>query len=355
MRVGIDCRKIGDFGIGSYIRGLISGLAASSGEFELVLLGPDSLRDLAATDGRFRFEPAEAPHYSIREMFVVGRAAARAAVDVFHAPHYVTPAGNIPLVTTIHDLIHLEIPHRNPFKPLYARTMLGRAVRNSRRLITVSQAVRDQIADQWPYSDGKIEVIPNGVADPFFDPRQPDDETTIARLGLRADGYFLWVGNDKPHKNLDGLFEAWRRIRGQLPHAALAIVGSKPDRAPAEERVRELGFVDEPTLARLQRCAIALVQPSFHEGFGLPVAEAMASGTPVIVADIPALREVAGEAARLVDPRRPESIAAAMLAVARDAALRDTMIRAGCDRAASLRWRMAADATLSVYRSASSR
>lgn len=354
MRVGIDCRKIDDFGIGSYIRGLISGFTRTPGDFEIVLLGPPALRELASTDERFRFEKAAAPHYSIREVFVVGRAAARAGVDLLHAPHYVTPAGDIPLVTTIHDLIHLEVRHRNPLGPLYARTMLGRAVRNSRRLITVSQAVRDQIAGRWPRSSGKIEVIPNGVADPFFAPRHPDDEASIARLGLRADGYFLWVGNDKPHKNLDGLLEAWRRIRDELPHAVLAIVGSKPARASGEERVREIGFVDEPTLARLQGCAIALVQPSFHEGFGLPVAEAMASGTPVIVADIPALREVAGEAARVADPRRPESIAAAMLAVARDASLRNAMIRAGRERAAAFRWREAAEATLAVYRSAAS-
>ncbi|HVR42399.1 MAG TPA: glycosyltransferase family 1 protein [Thermoanaerobaculia bacterium] len=352
MRIAIDCRKIDDYGIGRYIRGLLGGFAAIRATETFLLIGPRALEGRIPPGLQAEWIEADAPPYSIREALVIGRAARRAGSHLFHAPHYVVPLVSGPVAVTIHDLIHLEIPFRNPLKPLYARTMLRRAATRSSAILTVSRAVQRQIAARWPDAADKIETVPNGVDSLFFAPRRPGDEGEVAAMGLEADRYFLFVGNDKPHKNLDGLVAAWREVRRELPQSRLAIAGSSPRRFEGEEGVVLAGFVGEPLLARLYRCATALVMPSFAEGFGLPVAEAMASGTPVICSDVEAMLEVAGEAARRIDPADPRSIAEAMLALARDPALRETMIHSGRARANELRWERAARRTLAVYRAA---
>jgi hypothetical protein len=137
MRVGIDARKIADFGIGTYIRGLLGGPALSTRR------RVHRLR----TGGRampagVEHVVVDAPHYSMRELLIVGRAADRARLDVFHAPHYVVPFTRVPLVVTIHDLIHLHQPMRNPLAPLYARAMIRRAVKRRECVLTVSETVK---------------------------------------------------------------------------------------------------------------------------------------------------------------------------------------------------------------------
>src|SRR5512140_2923638 len=121
MRIGIDGRKIRDYGIGTYIQGLLRGLTEVAGADEqYVVLAPASARELIPTG--FEHVLLEAPHYSLRELFTVGAAAEREALDLFHAPHYVIPFARCPMVVTIHDLIHLHQKHRNPLASLYART-----------------------------------------------------------------------------------------------------------------------------------------------------------------------------------------------------------------------------------------
>ncbi|MGH9457551.1 MAG: glycosyltransferase family 4 protein [Thermoanaerobaculia bacterium] len=349
MRIGIDGRKIADYGIGTWIRGLLGGLAAARAAHDFVLFGPPSIDAFLPPDLRIERRDAGAPHYSLRELLVVGAAARRAKLDLFHAPHYVVPFVSGPVVVTIHDLIHL---HRRPVKPferIYARRMIARAIRRSRIVTTVSETVAGDIERTFPGARGKIEVVPNGVLTRFVSERQPRDEALVGSLGLEAGAFFLFVGNDKPHKNLEGLVAAWRLARGAMPTARLAIAGSEPARFRDEERVSLLGFVDEGLLGVLYRCALAVVLPSWDEGFGLPVAEAMASGTPVICSDIPALREVGGDAPRYVPAGNAEALRDALLGVMRNAHDRDGMIRAGRARAALFSWQRAAERMLAIW------
>lgn len=352
MRIGIDCRKIEDFGIGTYVQGLLAGFAENGLRDTLILFGPPNVESFVPRSLTIERIRVDAPHYSLRELVAVGRDARRARLDVFHAPHYVVPFVSGPVVATIHDLIHLKHPSANPLKPFYARRMIGRAVRRSAAIATVTEAVAADIREAFPAAAEKIEVVPNGVLPSFFSERHPDDEAAVRALGLRADGYLLFVGNDKPHKDLETLAAAWRRVRADLPSVELAIAGSRPERLRGEERVRAFGWVDAETLAVLHRCALALVQPSRAEGFGLPVAEAMASGTPVVCSDIPPLREVAGEAARYVPAGDPAALHDAILGVARSAPTRDAMIRAGRERARAFTWSAAARRTAAIYRRA---
>src|SRR5213082_189586 len=158
MRVAIDARKIRDFGIGTYIRGLIAGLI-EIGEDEIVALAPKSAE---LPDG-VEHVVADAPKYSIRELLTVGRGV---RADVFHAPHYDVPFTKLPTVVTIHDLIHLQL--RNPIKRAYARTMMRRAARHT--VVTVSQAMKREIESTLDARD--VIVTPNGV-DGHFTPDGP--------------------------------------------------------------------------------------------------------------------------------------------------------------------------------------
>lgn len=332
MRIGIDARKLADFGIGTYICGLLDGLAQLEGGDETyVVFAPASARDLIPA--RFEHVPLDAPHYSLRELLVVGRAADRARLDLFHAPHYVVPVTRVPLVVTIHDLIHLHQPHTNPFAPLYARTMLRRAVRRARHVLTVSEAVAREVRAELGAT--RVTVTPNGIDHDVF---RPD--------GPRAEGrYFLFAGNDKPHKNVARLVEAFTRVPGDV---RLVLAGGDFARFANVDGVVVAGFLETSReLAALMRGAIALVMPSLEEGFGLPAAEAMACGTQVITSNAPSLVEVTGEHALHVDATDVDALAHAMVRVAKG---EWRVASGGIERARDFTWRRCAEITRSIYR-----
>jgi alpha-1,3-rhamnosyl/mannosyltransferase len=322
MRVGIDARKIADFGIGTYIRGLLREMPG-----EYVAFAP---RDAPVPSG-VEHIVVDAPHYSIRELIAVGRAADRAGLDLFHAPHYVVPFTKVPVAVTIHDLIHLHQPMRNPIAPLYARTMIRRAVRKARVVLTVSNAVKKDLESDAGARN--VVVTPNGV-DERFRPKQAEK------------AHFLFVGNDKPHKNAAALVEAFTR----LGTGTLVLAGGSFEQFRDTPGVIVRGFVSDEELVELYRGAIALVMPSHEEGFGLPAAEAMACGTAVITSLAPALVEVTGDAALHVDARSIEELSAAMARLADDAPLRDSLGARGIERSQIFTWKRCAEATREAFR-----
>jgi glycosyltransferase involved in cell wall biosynthesis len=328
MRIGIDARKIADFGIGTYIRGLLQELAADPHD-AYVAFAPERLAHLLPEG--VEHVTVDAPHYSIRELLILGRAVDRAELDLFHAPHYVVPFTSVPFVVTIHDLIHLRNP--NPIARLYARQMIGRAVRRSRRVLTVSEVVKREIVNTFGCADDHVVVTPNGVGTPF------------SESGPAAGGrYFLYVGNDKPHKNVDVLADAFAKIE----NASLVLTGAAFERFKPRERVVVTGFVGDAELAALYRGAIALVMPSREEGFGLPALEAMASGCAVITSNAAALVEITGDAA-LHAGADSASLRAAMTRIASDETLRRTLASRGIARAKTFTWTRCAELTRAAY------
>jgi glycosyltransferase involved in cell wall biosynthesis len=319
MRIGVDARKIADYGIGTYIRGLLGALAAA-GNDDIIAFAPTGT---PLPDGVSHIH-VDAPHYSLRELVAVGRAANRAHLDVFHAPHYVVPFTRVPVVVTIHDLIHLTQPAKNPFVPFYARAMLGRAVRKARRVLTVSEASKHAIVERLLVAPENVVVTPNGIDARFFD---------SGGMAAALHTYFLFVGNDKPHKNLGVAREAAERAGVRL-----VVAGAE-------------SFVSDAELVALYRDAIALVMPSAEEGFGLPAAEAMACGTPVITSRDAALVEITGDAALHVDADA-RSLARAMERLRNDEELRRAMSLRGRERAKSFTWTRCAELTRAAYRHA---
>jgi glycosyltransferase involved in cell wall biosynthesis len=351
----VDARKARDFGIGTYICGLLGGLAGLD-RFALqalVLPGDEALFPPGVTT-----TACAAAHYSFGELVAVRRAISAAKPDLFHAPHYVVPL--FPpraTVVTIHDLMHLTRPEHATFaKRTYARWMIGRALRLSARVIAVSEATKREILAFGPESGGKVVVIPNGVEERFF--LESEEKNAGARQARAArspilpfkesSSYLLFLGNDKPHKNLDGLLAAWPRLHAALPALSLVLAGVEVGRT-LPEGVKAVGWVPDEDLPALLGGARALVLPSFAEGFGLPVLEAQAAGTPVACSDLPALREAAGDAAVFFDPHDVTSIAEALGALLGDEEKKEFLRKRGRERARAFTWAAAAERTARLY------
>ncbi len=364
MRIGIDARKLHDFGIGTYIRNLLRELARLDRDTEFVLLCQDRDKGIAGKLGEnFRAVVDPSPPYSLREQLSVPWALRRAGVDVFHAPHYVLPPlARCRSVVTIHDCIHLMFPEYLPNRLAlgYARGSLWLATRTSDRILTVSEASKRDILRFFDVPADKITVIYNGIDQRFLTP--PDDEEvqrTCERYQLESE-FVLYAGNVKPHKNLERLIDAFHLVRQRgLDHLKLVIIGDEIARYAELRRavhrynlhkhVRFLGYLAEESLMALYRRASAFVFPSLYEGFGLPPLEAMASGAPVVTSNVSSLPEVVGDAAVLVDPRDAGSIADGIYRVLEDSGLRADLRARGFVRAAEFSWERAVRRIRDIY------
>ncbi len=357
----VDARKAADFGIGRYITGLLFGLEALD-VFDLTALVPCEAAGLLPESVRKVHSTSD--HYTLGELTAVRVAFSRSGAVLFHAPHYVVPF--FPpdrTVVTIHDLMHLTRPeHASAAKRLYARTMIGRAVRSAARILCVSSAAARQLEAGFPAARDKTVVIPNGVDGRFLTeiPRQRVEEL---RNSYDLPGsWVLFLGNDKPHKNLEGLLRAFAAARargGAAAKATLVLAGGAAERRATRERavldlglsgaVLDLGVVPDLDVPPLIAGASTLVLPSLDEGFGLPVLEAQGLGTPVICSNRGGLPEAAGNAALVVNPS-PEAIAGALGSLLEDGALRRDLAARGRARAREFTWARAAGRTAAVYR-----
>jgi glycosyltransferase involved in cell wall biosynthesis len=357
-RVLLDARKARDFGIGRALLGLLSGLVEEP--LELVALVKTGDEDLLPPGVEAVL--CDAPAYGIRELFALRLAIRRLKPDLFHAPHYVVPISPPRrTVVTIHDLMHLtRQEHGTPPKRLYARVMLGRAVEAAARILTPSEATRRELIAFDARAGAKSVVIPNAVDPRFLVPRTESDRARVrSAYGLES-RYVLFAANDKPHKNLEGLLAAFARFARRDWACQLVLAGGatsrKASRLEAIERhglltrVRDVGVVPDDDLIALMAEAHTVVVPSLAEGFGLPVLEAYAVGTPVVSSNRGALPEVAGDAALLVEPQDADALAGALLRVTSDDGLRRDLVARGRERAARFSAREMARRTADVYR-----
>jgi glycosyltransferase involved in cell wall biosynthesis len=364
VRIGIDARKLHDFGIGTYIRNLLRQLARLDRETEFVVFCRDDDRaSLALLGENFRAVTESAANYSIVEQFRIPLALKREGVTLFHAPHYVLP----PLVrcqsvVTIHDCIHLMFPQYLPNRIAlaYARTSIDLAARRATRVMTVSESSKRDILRFVDTEPDKIDVIYNAYDERFgVEPREEDVVRVRERYQLH-DEFVLYAGNVKPHKNLERLIEAFDLVRKRgLDHLKLVLIGDEISKYAALRRavhqhqlhkyVRFVGYLPEETLAVMYRLAGVFVFPSLYEGFGLPPLEAMASGTPVVTSNVSSLPEVAGDAAVLVDPYDPHAIADGIHRVLTDEDLRRSLRQKGLARAKQFSWEQSVRRIREIY------
>jgi glycosyltransferase involved in cell wall biosynthesis len=285
-------------------------------------------------------------------------------LDVIHAPSVAVPPSNqARLVVTIHDLAPLLFPETFPPRGRRFHVQgIRAAARRAALVITVSEAASAEILEHTPIPAERLRVVPNGV-----DLLQADEDTvaeTLARRGLSRVPYVLWVGSLEPRKNVGMLVAAFSRLLAAEPDLPHRLVLAGPlgwlhdrllpagDQEVLGDRLQRLGRVSETELRALYAGAELFAFPSRHEGFGLPVLEAMAQGTPVLCADIPALVEVSGGAARLVKGDEIDAWVAALGELLRDPTARATLGRAGRQRAAHFDWERSVRATRAVYEEA---
>lgn len=367
MRICIDARKLDDFGIGTYIRNLLAGLAQIDSEFEyFVLVSDKAVAQIEPLGDRFHPVVENAPGYSLRELMAVSSQLRRLRPDLFHATHYVLPARlPCPTVVTLHDIIHLLYPQflPNRFARLYARLMIRRSLRLARRAIAVSNNTKQDLKSFFAVEGENIRVVQNGVEEAFTKRLEETEiATRLESLGLRRP-YLLFVGNPKPHKNLDNVVRAWRRALEITPcEALLACVGDREESAgrlrplieelELTDRVVFLGHVPQETLVALYQGASLFVFPSLYEGSALSVLEAMAAGVPVVTSSTSALGEIAEGYAETVNPLDIEGIAQAIARCLDSPSHRESLVKRGLERAADFTWTKTAERTLQVYREA---
>ena len=255
------------------------------------------------------------PKLTVLDLLATSAAAARLRSGVYFTPGFNPPLRSpVPFVFCIHDLIHLRFAATSTvLRRAYYRLVVGPAARRAARVLTVSAHSRRDILDWSGLPEERVTIVGNGVAAAFH-PEGPCHQPGYP--------YFLHVGRREAHKNVERLAAA---------HAA--------SRCGREVRLLFAEGLDDAQLAAHYRGALALAFPSLHEGFGLPVVEAMACGTPVMTSGTTALAETAGEGnALFVDPLSTDSIAAGLDRLAGDQALRSTLRERGLARAASFSW-----------------
>jgi len=285
----------------------------------------------------------------------------RTRPDIVHMPSHVAPIGlGKPLVITMYDVTFLTTPH-DPAWGLYSRLIAGRSVREAAAIVTLSESAKGEIQDAYPESRGKVIVIPPGV-DPDFKDCADRDETdaTHSSLGI-SPPYVLSVAAQDPRKNLGRLIEAFGRLKKRPGYRdlKLVMVGEEGRASPLLKRqilslpdpnaVVRLGYVAKKELKHLYQNATLLAFPSLWEGFGLPILEAMACGTPVITSRVSSMPEVAGEAALFVDPLSVEEIEDAMDRILADSSLRQRLVAEGLERVQRFTWDRAVTAMINLY------
>lgn len=287
--------------------------------------------------------------------------AMRSRLDVIHGTVNVLPElARRASVITVHDLSFLRHPDRlSHRRKLYLDWAVSRSARRATRVIAVSQSTRNDLVDLLHIPEARISVVPLGV-DPSFKPALSSDGRP-RRLGGRP--YVLHVGTLEPRKNIDVLIRAFARLRERrdFPHA-LALVGARGwdyqplfdlvERLHLRDHVHFADYVSPANLPLWYTDADLFAFPSVFEGFGLPVLEAMACGLPVVTTDSSGLRELAADAALVVEPGSSEALEEAMGRILEDRALRDRLRAKGLARAAGFTWEETARLTARVYEAA---
>ncbi len=367
MRVVLDGRFIQDHfpGIARYTYNLTRSLAAVADHPFDVLVDPwtaNGRYDLATLASRpgLRLRPVAAPAFHPLGMLRIALALRDLGAEIYHSPYYFVPPWTPGrLVTTIFDVTSARFATFLPSRQARIAYNLATfwVLKRSYRVIVPSANTGHDLVTLYRAAPSKLAKIPLGV-DQRFNPASPAAiEVVRHRYGLPA-RFVLYVGINKPHKNLRRLVEAF--AEAERPNDVVLVMAGREDprhptgaalakAAGLADRVLCLGDVADPDLPALYSAATVFAFPSLYEGFGLPPLEAMACGTPVICSRAGSLPEVVGDAGLLFEPRDSSDLARALSALLNDAALRQQLAEAGRARARRFSWDAAAKATWQIY------
>lgn len=364
MIVGFDATTlVGRMsGVGYYTARLMESLANGAGDGQIERLVVLSNRDVALPSAG-RVEVYAGRRFGVRSVWmqlVLPRILSELNPDVVHFTNYLAPlASRVPYVVSFHDMTLSLFPGYHTLKKrLLTSSLIPLVARRARLILTPSEATRRDVVRLLGAAPERVRVIPYAAA-PRFRPAAAAPERLAAMYGIRPP-YFLYVGTLEPRKNLVRALRAFARVRGDLPGHRFVFAGERgwkyqdvlteARRPELADSVTFLGYVEEERLAPLYSHATALVYPSLYEGFGLPVVEAMACGTPVLTSRSSSLGEIADGAAVLVDPTDEPALAAGLRSLGTDADLRRSLSERGLARAASYSWERTGRETVAAYR-----
>jgi len=355
-------------GTGSYASALVRYLPAAMPGMSLSVACPEAQAAMLAGLGLSAVIPCSSARFpvgTLRRTAQMRVALRQIHPDIVHYPaNFSRWAGrggvaSAKVVLTVHDLSFLRAPEWfRRERAAYYRAAIRPSVRLADVVIADSQATAEDLKTFLGVSGDRVAVVLLGVDDALRPADAPEIKRVRVKYGL-PERFYLYLGTIEPRKNLPRLIEAFDAIAGKTD-AGLVIAGREGWKADAtrrafaeaahRDRVKFPGFVPADDMAAVMSAAVAFVWPSLWEGFGLPPLEAMACGTPVVTSKTSSLPEVTGDAALLVDPANVDEIAATMLRVSEDVALRARLREAGLARARTLTWRRTAEQTAAVYR-----
>ncbi len=350
-------------GVGYYTYRLLQGLGAAAEAGSPARVVAVSNRPVAAPLG-------DRVHLEVRPRFPVRSAWMQLALpfvlrdvrpDVVHFTNYLAPVlCPAPYVVSVHDMTLALMPeHHTLKKRLLTASLVPTIARRARLVLVPSQSTAKDVVRLLGLPESRLRVIPYAASERFRPDPGPDEEPAGERYPRP---YFLYVGTLEPRKNLPRALRAFARIAARLPDHQFVLVGQRgwryeetlaeAARPELRGRVVFADYVPEAQLPAVYRGAAALVYPSLYEGFGFPVLEGMASGTPVLTSRTSSLGEIGADAALLVDPTDEAALADALLALGTDESLRRDLRERGLARAARFSWAATVRETLAAYREA---
>jgi glycosyltransferase involved in cell wall biosynthesis len=371
MRVAIDIRRAGDFGIGTYVRNIINQFARTDSETEYLLIGQQlHLQQFDPLPDNFKLLEYESSPGSFHTHMHLPFLLRKHGVDILHMPWFYAPAV-VPsrLVLTVHDLTDVLAPPVGATPLVQAGRLFfaRRALSRADRILAVSHSSKRELSRVFGVPEEKIEVVYNALDERFLREPMPTDGDRVLERHAVTDPFVLYAGNIKPQKNLPRLIEAFAVAKADLrdhpeySRLKLLLIGDSAEehsdlrravlRSRVQGEVRFLGFVPHPVLRVFYSRARAFLFPSLYEGFGLPPLEAMAHGTPVLTSNASSLPEVFADAALLVHPENVFEIARGIRQILTEDVTREALIRRGHDLVQKYSWERSADQVRAVYRS----
>src|ERR1035437_3056531 len=366
MRIGIDCRLWKQTGVGRYTKNIVLNLQKidEKNKYFLFVRSKDYENiKKRITNPNWRIIKTNIRWHSISEQLRLPHLLKKEKLDLMHFPYFSVPIFyNKPYVVTIHDLIinHFSTGKASTLAyPLYLakraayKFVIKKAAEKAKKIITPSNATKQEIIEHLKISENKIDVAHEASEVKFSDIKLKTDNPEIF-----AKKYFLYIGNAYPHKNLDRLLRAFKKIENVDSNLKLILVGKKDYFYKQFEAVNEsnnvifYGNASDSELASLYANAIALVAPSLMEGFGLPVLEAMTLRCLVIASDIPSFREIAGENVIYFNPQDENDILTKLKDILENSEkYKQEKLEKAFEKSQQFSWEKAAAQTLNIYES----
>ncbi|OGE63795.1 hypothetical protein A3A14_04515 [Candidatus Daviesbacteria bacterium RIFCSPLOWO2_01_FULL_43_38] len=371
MRIVIDARLWSESGIGRYIRNLVGQLQELDKENEYFILHLKKEFDGITYKDNFKGILANFRWYGFAEQLSLPKLLKSLTPDLVHFPHF-----NVPIfyrgkyVVTIHDLIHQHFQMRRAttrdpltykIKKLGYKKVFSSAVCHAEKILTPSEFVKKQLLKEWCANSHRVIVTPEGVEEGFIrlinECKDKDFKRLAEKFGIKKP-YLFYVGNAHPHKNILALIKAFEVVKNMYPDYVLVLSGPSHhfwEQIKKNSNPRGLiftGFVTEKELAALYKNALAFVMPSFEEGFGIPILEAMAAGCPVVSSNAASLPEVGGDACLYFDPKKETDMVEKLVQIVGDEKLRKELVAKGNKRWQEFSWERMAEQTLEVYKNA---